>query len=79
MLMGSDVPDAYPKATQGSGYYISVAADSEEEARKLFDELSQGGSVVMPLEKAFWGALFSMFTDKYGIQWMISYDYNRPQ
>jgi len=79
VLMGSDVADTYPKATYGSGYYISVTADSEEEARKLFDGLSQGGNVVMPLEKAFWGALFSMLTDKYGIQWMISYDYNRPQ
>lgn len=79
MLMGSDVPDAYPKATQGSGYYISVTADSEDEAKKLFDGLSEGGNVVMPLGKAFWGALFGMFSDKFGVQWMVSYDYNRPQ
>jgi PhnB protein len=31
----------------------------------------------MPLEKCFWGALFGMFTDKFGIQWMVNYDYNR--
>jgi len=77
--MGSDVPDAYPKATHGSGFYISVSADSEEEANKLFNGLSQGGNVVMPLDKAFWGSLFGMFSDKYGVQWMVSYDYNRPQ
>ena len=79
MLMGSDVPDTYPKATQGSAYYISLSADSEEEAKKLFDGLSKGGNVVMPLGKAFWGSLFGMFSDKYGVQWMLSYDYNRQQ
>jgi len=79
MLMGSDVPPSYPQATHGSGFYISITADSEEEAKKLFDGLSKGGNVVMPLSKAFWGALFSMFSDKFGIQWMVSYDYNRPQ
>jgi len=79
MLMGSDVPDAYPKATPGNSFYISLSADSEEEAKKLFNGLSAGGKVGMPLAKSFWGALFGMFTDRYGVQWMVSYDYNRPQ
>ena len=79
MLMGSDVPDAYPKATPGSNFYISVSAEGEEEARKLFKGLSEGGKVMMPLEKSFWGALFGMFADKFGVSWMVSYDYNRQQ
>jgi len=79
MLMGSDVPEAYPKATAGTNFSISVSADSEEDAKKLFNSLSEGGNVMMPLEKAFWGSLFGMFSDKYGIQWMVSYDYNRQQ
>src|SRR6476619_6392963 len=79
VLMGSDVPPSYPQATHGSDFYISISADSEEEAKKLFEGLSQGGNVVMPLSKAFWGALFAMFSDKFGIQWMVSYDYNRQQ
>jgi PhnB protein len=79
MLMASDVAQAYPQAVAGTNYSISITADSEEEARKLFDGLSQGGNVTVPLDKAFWGSLFGMLTDKFGIQWMMSYDYNRHQ
>lgn len=79
MLMGSDVPAAYPKATPGSNFYISISAESEEEVRRLFNGLSEGGKVMMPLDKAFWGSLFGMFTDKFGINWMMSYDYNQQQ
>ena len=79
MLMASDVPKAYPQAVAGTNYSISISADSEEEARKLFDGLSEGGQVTMPLDKAFWGALFGMLTDRFGVQWMMSYDYNRHQ
>jgi len=42
------------------------------EAKRLFDGLSQGGKVEMPLEKTFWGAVFGMLSDKYGIDWMIN-------
>ena len=77
VLMGSDVPEAFGKANIGSNFYISINADSEKEAEKLFNTLSAGGKVAMPLDKAFWGAYFGMFTDKFGIQWMVNYDYNR--
>jgi PhnB protein len=79
MLMGSDIPKAYPQAVAGSNFSICIDAGSEDEAKKLFGGLSQGGNVMMPLDKAFWGALFGMFTDKYGVQWMVTYDYSRPQ
>ena len=79
ILMASDVPEAYPKAVAGSGYSISVTADSEQEAKKIFDGLSEGGKVTVPLDKAFWGALFGMLSDKFGVQWMVSYDQNRQQ
>lgn len=77
VLMGSDVPDAFPKVATGTNTYISITADSEDEAKKLFNGLSAGGHVQMPLEKAFWGALFGMLTDKFGILWMVSYDYGQ--
>ena len=44
------------------------------EAEKLFKGLSAGGTVTMPLEKTFWSELFGMLTDKFGINWMMSYD-----
>ena len=79
MLMGSDNPSAYEKSSEGSNFSISVSADSEDEAKKIFNALSEGGKIMMPLDKAFWGSLFGMCTDKYGVQWMVSYDYNRRQ
>jgi PhnB protein len=77
MLMGSDVPDSMGKATPGTNLQISISPSSEEEAKKIFNGLSAGGKVIMPLEKAFWGATFGMFIDKYGIQWMVNYDANQ--
>ena len=79
VLMGTDVLESMPQVKFGTNSSIAITPDSEEQAHKLFDGLSTGGNVAMPLEKMFWGALFGMFTDKYGIQWMVNYDYNRNQ
>lgn len=79
MLMGTDVTAAMPQVQFGTNSSIIISAESEEEAKKLFAGLSAGGNVGMPLEKMFWGALFGFFTDKFGVQWMVNYDYNRPQ
>ncbi|MBB5638445.1 PhnB protein [Pedobacter cryoconitis] len=76
-LMGSDRPASYGTITKGDGFYISIQADSEEEATRLFNGLSANGKVIMPLEKTFWGAFFGMFNDQFGVQWMINYDYNK--
>ena len=74
IIMGTDVLPPMPPATYGSGISISVDAESEAEARRVFESLSAGGEITMPLEKMFWGALFGMLTDPYGIQWMVNYD-----
>ncbi|WP_316828862.1 VOC family protein [Pedobacter miscanthi] len=75
ILMGTDITDPMPASTFGTGISLSVDAQSEEEAKQLFDDLSAGGTVTMALEKTFWNALFGMATDKFGIQWMVNYDY----
>ncbi len=74
MLLGSDIPAAFPKAVMGNGYYISVNAASEEEAKKVYTGLTEGGRIYMPLEKTFWAPLFGMFVDKFGVQWMVSFN-----
>jgi PhnB protein len=80
VLMGSDSSEAFGNATViGNNFSISINAESEEEATKLFNGLSAGGKVTMPLNKTFWGAFFGMFTDKFGIQWMVNYDYNQQK
>ncbi|MDB5198827.1 MAG: hypothetical protein JWO92_790 [Chitinophagaceae bacterium] len=74
ILMGTDVLESMPQVTFGTNSSICISPDSEEEAKKLFDGLSAGGQIGMPLEKMFWGALFGFFTDKFGVQWMVNYD-----
>lgn len=73
VLMGSDVPEAFGKAVVGTHAHISIRAQTEEEARRIFNGLAEGGSVAMPLEQAFWGDLFGMLKDQFGVQWMMSY------
>lgn len=78
VLMGSDSSEAFGHATvMGNNFSISINAESETKAKQLFNGLSQGGKVTMPLDKTFWGALFGMFTDKFGIQWMVNFDYEQ--
>lgn len=75
ILMASDSSDAFGQATiQGNNFNISVNTDSQEEADKIFNGLSAGGKTIMPMNKTFWGSYFGMLTDKFGIQWMVSFE-----
>lgn len=79
ILMGSDSSEAFGQTNvHGTNFSISINTDSEEEADKLFNGLSAGRKVTMPMEKTFWGAYFGMFTDKFGINWMVNYDEPQP-
>ena len=76
VLMGSDVvPSMGHAAVSGNNFYVSIEAGSKEEAARLFNGLSAGGNVQMPLEDTFWNAYFGMFIDKFGIGWMVNYTY----
>jgi PhnB protein len=75
LLMGSDVMcEQRSLFKTGNNNYISVFPDSREEADRLFNELSAGGEVEMPMEDVFWGDYFGSFKDKYDIYWMINYN-----
>ena len=72
-LMGSDTGGEWASNfKQGNNFSISIDTDSKDEADRLFNELSKGGEVIMPMNKTFWGSYFGMLTDKFGIQWMVS-------
>jgi len=73
VLMGMDMPDGRGTTTAGDNFMITLDTSSEEETTKLFNALSEGGFVMMPLAHQFWGAFFGMLTDQFGIQWMLSY------
>lgn len=57
-----------------SGVTLSITADDEAQAKKLFDALSVGGKVDMPLGKTFWSPCFGMTSDKFGVSWMVGVD-----
>lgn len=78
ILMASDTVEAWgQKLKVGNNVYINLSPGSEEEADRLFNGLSAGGKVEMAMEKTFWGAYFGSFADKYGVQWMINYEYEK--
>lgn len=75
VLMGSDSSEAFGHATViGNNFSVSVSATSKSDADKLYHGLSAGGQMTMPMSNTFWGSYYGMLTDKYGIQWMISFD-----
>ena len=74
ILMGSDTPNSMGTVAHGSTISVAITPGSESEARRIFDALSAGGTVTMPLDKAPWGALFGMFTDKFGFGWMVNHE-----
>lgn len=80
ILMGSDTGGEWASGfIQGNNFSISITTDSKENADRFFNGLSKGGTVTMPMDNTFWGDYFGMFTDKFGINWMISYNENSIQ
>jgi PhnB protein len=74
-IMGSDTGGEWSSSfKQGNNFSISLNAGSKEEADRFFTGLSDGGMVTMPMNKTFWGDYFGMFTDKFGVAWMISFN-----
>jgi PhnB protein len=72
-LMGSDRPPGSGGATFGDSVSVSVAPESSEEGRRIFEALAAGGTVTQPYERQFWGDDFGMCTDRFGIHWMVDY------
>ncbi|MGE5355249.1 MAG: VOC family protein [Deltaproteobacteria bacterium] len=74
VLMGSDTISISGNVSIGNNISMSVNASSREEADSLFSRLSEGGKIIMPLSDTFWNAYFGIFTDKFGINWMVNFD-----
>ena len=73
-MMGNDHMDFMGEPYKaGNNFSMSLHPDSEQEARALFEGLSQGGQVIVPLDKVFWGAFFGMLVDRFGIRWQVNY------
>lgn len=75
VLMGNDVPEILGRTNENENRSkIVISAESKKEADKLFNGLSVGGEIEMPISDSPWGSYFGMFRDKYGIEWMIDFD-----
>jgi PhnB protein len=70
-LMGSDTP-AGMQRNPGDTITISLSGDDAGELRGYWEQLSDGGTVTMPLEKQMWGDEFGMCVDQFGIPWMVN-------
>lgn len=78
-LLGSDTGGEWAASfKQGNNFSVSINTDNKDEADRIFDKLSEGGKIIMPMNKTFWDSYFGMFTDKFGIQWMVSF-YANPK
>ncbi|UOF00649.1 VOC family protein [Bdellovibrio reynosensis] len=71
LIMASDTMPGM-QCRQGDNFSISLTCENAGEAEKFFVSLSEGGIVKMPLQETFWAEKFAMFTDKFGINWMIN-------
>ncbi len=75
ILMGSDTGGEWaPTTVVGNNITLSITAESKEEADRFFSSLSDGGKATMPMNQTFWGDYFGMCTDKFGINWMVSFN-----
>jgi PhnB protein len=75
ILMANDIPESMGRVNENENRSkISISAESREEADKLFNGLSAGGNIEVPISDSPWGSYFGMFRDKYGIEWMVDFD-----
>lgn len=73
VIMATDAPETMGfTVIAGNNTHINLEPDTRTEAERLFNALSAGGKITMPLQDMFWGAYFGSFTDKYGINWMVN-------
>jgi PhnB protein len=75
VLMGNDVPEFMGKVNEMENRSkISISAASREEADKLYNGLSEAGTIEVPIGESPWSSYFGMFRDKYGIEWLVDFD-----
>lgn len=77
ILIANDVPESMGRVNENENRSkIAVTTETKEEANRIFNRLSSGGKVEMPMSESPWGTYFAMFRDKYGIEWTVEFDPN---
>lgn len=57
-----------------NGISLSINFESTEQQEKVYNKLSKYGTIIMPLQKAEWGAMFAIIKDNFGVEWLLHYD-----
>ena len=70
VLMGGDMPPERYEAPKG--FSVTIGVTEPAEAERIFKELSENGTVTMPLQQTFWAVRFGMLVDRFGIPWMVN-------
>jgi PhnB protein len=70
LLMGCDAPPEHYEKPQG--FFVHIGIDNPAGAERVFQALSENGTVRMPLQQTFWAARFGMLIDRFGTPWMIN-------
>jgi len=73
-LMGADNAELFNHAVSTTNFSLSINTDNQEEADRLFQGLSEGGKIKLPMNETFWGSYYGIVTDKFGINWKISFE-----
>lgn len=78
MLMATDVVSSWGRPSHsGNRFYISLEMESAAEAVRIFDALSSGGTVEMPLQETEWAKSYGICIDRFGVQWMVNFTGNK--
>lgn len=72
-IMACDNPEG-PPAAAGSNISLAIGSNDPAGADAMFEKMSEGGNVTMPMQETFWAARFGMLTDKFGVNWMFNCD-----
>lgn len=78
LLYGGDIPEPFGQpVASGNRLQINLETESMEEAQRLFNDLSNGGEIKMPLQETEWAERFGIFSDRFDVQWMVMYTGNK--
>ncbi len=72
MLNGSDNSLAYKEMVKYKTFTLIIHTESKEEVDRLFEQLSQNGQIIVPVDMTFWGAYYGHCIDQFGISWKIT-------
>jgi PhnB protein len=78
-IMFSDAPPDQQEPHGSGCAHLSISFDDAAKQTAVFEALSEGATISMPLQDTFWGARFGMLTDRFGVKWMVNYDYPKTQ